>query len=182
MNFIIRFLNSDSIKVLGCIFFIVVLFKLWNVDPITPIIENETQKVKNVSDKFLYKVDLVTDSEQINLITYSVLDNAIMELDLILPIIDKITVDLVTSALQRGVRVRIITKKVFKHVLYDLKQNGAIIIYLDELNSGFLLADNRIGVILTPILNNQFIATIYMNKDFIAKYKQFIDHQFIRSI
>ena len=103
-----------------------------------------------------------------------------MDLDLILPIFKPEWLELIKSAHNRGVKIRIITKNIYRNIIDDLTNKGIIVKYDNNINSGIIYVDNRIGANII-LLKSSVLSTVFMDVDNVSKFKIIIDELFLKS-
>lgn len=180
-----KFLNSSIIKVWIPILFIIVLLQICGgrpqVDPIlTNIIDNESNKIKHVVEKINYHSEFLIDPSQVDSAIINMIDNSKIEVDLILHKFNTTLLDKVKSANNRGVRIRIITKSIYKNIIDDLKKEGIIINYNNNIESGLIYVDKKIGANLISF-NNSYLLTIFQDIDSLQRFQILIDEQFLKN-
>ena len=80
----------------------------------------------------------------------------------------------------RGVRVRIITKNIYKNIIDDLTKDGITVNYNNNIENGIIYIDKRTGANLISF-NNSFLLTIFNDSDNMQRYQILIDEQFLKS-
>ncbi|MCX8738119.1 hypothetical protein J3U56_02120 [Gilliamella sp. B2824] len=184
MTFLTKLLNNSFIKVWVAVIFIIILLQFWGeksqLDPVVNIIESEKNRVRNFVDRVNYHSEFLIDYSQINSTIRDMIDNSQFEIDLILPSFDLALLDRIKMANSRGVRVRIITKSIYKNIIDDLTKLGITVNYNNYLDNGIIYIDKSIGANLISF-NNSFLLTIFQDNDSIQRYQILIDEQFLKS-
>lgn len=176
-----NFFKNDFIKLWGGVIFIILLLNFWGAkSPIIPIMEAQSNKLQNVIGKVTYHSELIIDPKQIDLLVIDLIENSNMDLDLILPIFKPEWLELIKSAHNRGVKIRIITKNIYRNIIDDLTNKGIIVKYDNNINSGIIYVDNRIGANII-LLKSSVLSTVFMDVDNVSKFKIIIDELFLKS-
>lgn len=184
MNFLTKLFNNDFIKVWGTVIFIIILLQFWGgksqLEPVVNIIESEKNRLRNFVDRVNYHSEFLIDNSQINSSISELIDNSQFEIDLILPSFDLALLDRIKMANNRGVRVRIITKSIYKNIIDDLKKQGITVNYNNHLDNGIIYIDKRTGANLISF-NNSFLLTIFQDNNSLQRYQILIDQQFLKN-
>lgn len=184
MSFLTKLFNNGFIKVWGAVIFIIILLQFWGeksqLDPVVNIIESENNRLRNFVGRVNYHSEFLIDYSQIKSTIIDMIDNAQFEIDLILPTFDTTLLDRIKMANTRGVRVRIITKSIYKNIIDDLIKQGITVNYNNNIDNGIIYIDKRTGANLISF-NNSFLLAIFQDSDNIQRYQILIDEQFLKS-